>query len=297
MELKQIHYFTEVVKQGSFSKAAEQLYISQPNISNVIKDLEKELDVTLLNRTTRKLELTDTGKLFFQYGQQIFQSLQSFYQELDDVKNRKTGAIKIGIFPMLGMHFFTEILAEFHRQYPGISIRFEEDGAYNLKKSLIQGELDLVVMPLPIEKEEFDFLPFLKGDLRILVHKHHVLANKEEVAWSDLQNEDFIIFREGFSIRDTIFEECRRLGFEPTIICESSQWNFMIEMVSIKQGIAILPQSTQKELDFTGKQIKVLRLTDPQINWQLGIAWRKESYISNATKTWINFVKDRLKQD
>jgi DNA-binding transcriptional LysR family regulator len=295
MELKQIHYFTEVVKQGSFSKAAEQLYISQPNISNVIKDLEKELDVTLLIRTTRKLELTDTGKLLFQYGKQISQSLQSFYQELDDVKNRKTGAIKIGIFPMLGMQFFTEILAEFHKQYPGISIQFEEDGAYNLKKSLIQGELDLVVMPLPIEKEEFDFLPFLKGDLRLLVHKHHALANKEKVAWSDLQNEDFIIFREGFSIRDTIFEECRRLGFEPTIICESSQWNFMIEMVSIKQGIAILPQSTQKELNFTGKQIKVLRLTDPQINWQLGIAWRKESYISNATKTWIHFVKDRLK--
>ncbi|MBZ5752361.1 LysR family transcriptional regulator [Metabacillus rhizolycopersici] len=295
MELKQIHYFTEVVKQGSFSKAAEQLYISQPNISNVIKDLEKELDVTLLIRTTRKVELTDTGKLLFQYGQQIFQSLQFFHQELDDMKNRKKGSIKIGIFPMLGMHFFTEILAEFHKRYPGISIRFEEDGAYNLKKSLIQGELDLVVMPLPIEKEEFNFLPFLKGDLRLLVHKNHALANKEEVAWSDLQNEDFIIFREGFSIRDTIFEECKRLGFEPTIICESSQWNFMIEMVSIKQGIAILPQSTQKEIDYTDKHIKVLRLTDPQINWHLGIAWRKESYISNATKTWINFVKERLK--
>lgn len=71
----------------------------------------------------------------------------------------------------------------------------------------------------------------------------------------------------------------------------------MIEMVSIKQGIAILPQSTQKEIDYTDKHIKVLHLTNPQINWHLGIAWRKESYISNATKTWINFVKDRLKQD
>lgn len=69
----------------------------------------------------------------------------------------------------------------------------------------------------------------------------------------------------------------------------------MIEMVSIKQGIAILPQSTQKEINYTDKHIKVLRLTDPQINWHLGIAWKKESYISNATKTWIHFVKDRLK--
>ena len=77
--MKHLQYFTEVVKQGSFSKAAEYLYISQPNISNVIKNLEEELDVKLLIRTTRKLELTDTGKLLFQYGQQVSQTLQQFY--------------------------------------------------------------------------------------------------------------------------------------------------------------------------------------------------------------------------
>jgi DNA-binding transcriptional LysR family regulator len=69
----------------------------------------------------------------------------------------------------------------------------------------------------------------------------------------------------------------------------------MIGMVSIKQGIATLPQSSKRKIDYTGKQIKVLRPTNPQINWHLRIAWRKESYISTATKTWIDFVKDRLK--
>ena len=179
MDIRQIHYFTEVVKHGSFSKAAEHLYISQPNISNVIKDLEEELDVKLLIRTTRKLELTDTGRLLFQYGQEISQSLQHFYQELDDIKNNKRGSIRIGIFPMLGMKFFTKTIAEFHQQYPEIIIQFMEDGANHLKKTLIDGDLDLAVMDFPIDEASFDFFPFLKGDLRVIVHQDHPLANKE----------------------------------------------------------------------------------------------------------------------
>jgi DNA-binding transcriptional LysR family regulator len=297
MELKHLQYFTEVVKHGSFSKAAEYLYISQPNISNVIKSLEEELDVKLLIRTTRKLELTDTGKLLFQYGQQISQTLQQFYQELDDTKNSKKGYVKIGIFPMLGTEFFTKMIAEFHKQYPEISVRFVEDGASNLKKALIQGELDLVVMPYPIDEELFNFFPFLKGDLRILVHQRHPLANNESVKWSELLDENFIIFREGFTIHDTIMEECGRLGFEPNIICETSQWNFMIEMVSINQGITILPQSKFNEIDHNNLKLKILPLVEPEKNWNLGIAWRKEYYLSFATRTWIQFLKGTLETE
>ena len=87
--------------------------------------------------------------------------LQQFYQELDDTKNSKKGYVKIGIFPMLGTEFFTKMISEFHKQYPEIRVRFVEDGASNLKKALLQGELDLVVMPFPIDEELFDFLPFL----------------------------------------------------------------------------------------------------------------------------------------
>ncbi|MCM3672175.1 LysR family transcriptional regulator [Mesobacillus maritimus] len=294
MELKHLQYFTEVVKHGSFSKAAESLYISQPNISNVIKDLEEELEVKLLIRTTRKLELTDTGRLLYQYGQQVSQTLQQFYQELDDTKNSKKGSVKMGIFPMLGTEFFTNMIANFHLQYPEIRVRFVEDGARKLRESLLQGDLDLVVMPYPIDEKVYDFFPFLSGELRILVHQQHPLANKSSVKWGELVDENFIIFREGFTIHDTIIEECGRLGFEPKIICETSQWNFMIEMVSNHQGITILPQSKFNEIDSQHHKLKVLPLVDPEKEWNLGIAWRKESYLSFATRTWIQFLKETL---
>ena len=292
MDIRQIHYFIEVVKHGSFSKAAEHLYISQPTISNVIKDLEEELDVKLLIRTTRKLELTDTGRLLFQYGQEISQSLQHFNQELDDIKNNKRGSIRIGIFPMLGMQFLTKTIAEFHQQYPEIIIQFLEDGANHLKKALIDGDLDLAVMDFPIDEASFDFFPFLKGDLRVIVHQDHPLANKELVKWSELVHEQLIILREGFNVHNMIIEEYKRMGFKPNIICETSQWNFMLEMVSINHGITILPLSDYHEFE----NLKVLPLMDPQVEWQLAIAWRKNSYISHATRTWVDFMKSKLNE-
>jgi DNA-binding transcriptional LysR family regulator len=99
---------------------------------------------------------------------------------------------------MLGTEFFTNVISNFHKQYPEITVQFVEDGASNLKKELLQGDLDLVVMPYPIDEELFDFFPFLKGNLRILVHERHPLANNESVKWSELHDENFIIFREGY---------------------------------------------------------------------------------------------------
>lgn len=296
MEIRQIQYFSEVVKYGSFSKAAEHLYISQPTISNSVKDLENELGVTLLVRTTRKLELTDTGRLLFQYGQQISQSLQHFYQELDDIKSGHKGTVKMGIFSSVGTEILTRIMSEFYNLYPEITIQFVEDGASNLKKALINGDLDVVVVDLPTD-ETFNYFSFLNGDLRLLVHQDHELANNENVSWSELKEEKFIIFREGFTVHNLIMKECRRLGFEPNIICETSQWKFILELVSFNMGITILPQSSINEITVRNKGIKVLPLIDQQVHWQIGIAWRKRSYISLATKTWINFVKDKMKKN
>ncbi|RPK03082.1 LysR family transcriptional regulator [Priestia endophytica] len=296
MELKQLKYFSEVVRHGSFSKAAEATYTSQPNISNVVKDLEEELDVKLLIRTTRKLELTDEGKLLFLYSQQIQQNLKQFYQELDDTKNSKKGYVKMGIFPMLGTKLLSKTIAEFHKLYPKIRVQFVEDSAANLEKLLMQGDLDLAVIPYPINENIFEFFPFLKGDLRILVHQNYYLAKNESVKWEELINENFIIFREGFTIHDNIMEECRRIGFDPYIICETSQWNFMMEMVSLKQGITILPQSDFNEIDYQHLKLKILPLVEPQVNWSIGVAWRNNGYLSRAARIWIQFLKEDLRR-
>ncbi|MFJ8064745.1 LysR family transcriptional regulator [Psychrobacillus sp. NPDC096426] len=295
MDNRQIQYFMEVAKQGSFSKAAEQLFVSQPTISNVVKNIENELGVQLLARTTRKLELTDTGQLLYEYGQQISQLYQHFYQELDDITNVQNGSIKMGIFSSIGTNILTDILSDFHKQYPNILIHFVEDGEQNLQKALLDGDLDLVIQEIPTD-EPMNYIPFLSGELRLLVHHTHHLASKEGVKWGELKDEHFISFRQGFAIRQYITQECEKVGFKPKIICETAQWKFIFEMVSRNMGIAILPESELNKLKVAHMGINVLPFIDEIIHWQIGIAWKKDGYISHAARTWIQFLKTRLEQ-
>ena len=293
MELRQIQYFSEIVKHGSFSKAAEHLFVSQPTISNVVKDLEKELDMKLLIRTTRKLELTDAGRLLFDYSKSLSISLSNFHEELADIKSGLNGSIKMGIFTSVGTEIITEIMAEFYSLYPNINITFVEDSAVNLKKAVLNAELDLVVASLPTD-EDLESFPFLEGDLKLLVHKSHKLAHKESVTWSDLKKEKYIMFREEFDVYQMIMRQTRQLGFEPEIICETSQWKFILELLSFNMGIAILPESTLTKISVEHKGIEVVPIVAPQVIWKIGIAWKKESYLSLATRKWIEFLQKKL---
>ena len=295
MEFRQLHYFSQIVKHGSFSKAAKQLFVSQPTISNVVKELESELGSKLFNRSTRKIELTDTGRLLYQYSENLSRSLLHFQEELNDIKSGVKGQIKMGVFTSVGTEILTEIMTEFYQLYPEINISFVEDSAANLKEFLFQGELDLVVVSLPTN-EEFETIPFLKGDLRLLVHEGHPLANEESIRWDELKEEKYIMFREEFSVYQMIMWEAKRLGFQPEIICATSQWKFILELVSFNLGIAILPQSTLTKIMVKHKGINVLPLVDPEVTWEIGIGWKKDSYVSLPTQKWISFLKEKLFQ-
>ncbi|WP_042455120.1 LysR family transcriptional regulator [Neobacillus dielmonensis] len=293
MELKQLHYFSQVVKQGSFTKAAIALYTSQPSVSNAIKELEKELGVELLIRSIRKIELTDTGRLLFNYCQQIEHLLETLQQDLDALKTNKTGVVRMGSTSTIGAQFFAEVIADFRKTYPNITIKFTESGAIPLQKALLNGELDVIIVHTPVDEALINYFIFLKGDLRLIVSKNHPLATAEKVSWQTLQNENFILLPEGYKIRELILSECHKNGFSPKIICETSHWDFLIEMVNREQGITILPQNELKPLDFDNHNICNIQMDKP-VNWELGIGWRKEGYRTYAAKTWIDFLQARL---
>lgn len=293
MELKQLQYFSEVVKQGSFTKAAVALYTSQPSVSNAVKDLEEELGAALLIRSMRKIELTDTGRLLFSCYQQMADLLEKFQQDLDALKTNKSGVVKMGSTSTISTEFFADVIAEFRKKYPDITIKFTENGAAPLKKALLDGELDVIIVHTPVDQALFNYFIFLEGDLRLLVSKNHPLAASEKIKWAALINEEFIILPEGYKIRELIVAQCHEKGFSPKIICETANWDFMMEMVEKEQGITILPQNKQQPLDIRDRNICVIPIEKP-VYWQLGIGWRKVGYLSFATKTWIDFLKKRL---
>ncbi len=292
--MRHLQYFLEVAHWKSFTKAAQALYITQPTISKMIKNLEEELGVVLFDRIGRRIELTDAGAVLLTQAQHMVKSFEEMTSHLDELMKVQRGRIRIGLPPMVGSNFFPQVIGKFREQYPGITLQLFEYGSKKVEAEVGAGELDIGVILLPTNEELFDFYSFVKQRLMLVVHSSHPLAEKEEASLMDLKDESFLLFHEDFALHDRIIAECERLGFFPNVVYKSSQWDFITEMAAANLGIALLPEAICRELDT--RRLRTIPLTKPAIPWHLAMIWRKESYLSFAAREWIAFTQSMLRQ-
>ena len=288
MDIRHLTYFIEVAHHRSFTKAAQALHITQPSISKMIKILEEELDVILFYRSARQIELTDAGKALLYQSQQIVNSFQNLTSDLADVINSKKGAITIGLPPMIGSRFFPQVISGFTTLHPQIALTLLEVGSEKVQVGIDDGSLDIGVVMLPIDETIFEMFPIVNEPMMLLVHPDHKLAQQSSVDFSQLKDENFILFRKSFTLHDRIITKCIESGFSPNVVFKSSHWDFIAEMVAINFGIALLPKVICNDLD--PKLITILPITEPMIHWKLGVIWKKDRYLSFAAKEWLTFT-------
>lgn len=291
MDIKQLQYFIEVARLNSFTRAADHLFVTQPAISKMIKNLEEELGVVLFNRSRKKLTLTDAGRVLYEQAKIIDKAFHHLESELENISHLKKGHIRIGLPPLINSLFFSTIMGQFHKEYPGITFELVEDGSKKIEENIIDDKLDFGVIVLPTNQDLFDCHPFMKEELMLIVDSEHRLADKTEVPMAELEHENFVFFNKDFALRDRIVAACAKSGFKPSIISESSQWEFIEEMVASKLGVTLLPKSTCEYLD---DRVKPVKVTEPSINWDLAIIWKKDYYISYVAKEFLQFTKDRI---
>lgn len=289
MDIRQLGYFLEVAKQMSFSRAAEKLHLTQPTLSKMVKNLEDELQVVLFDRTTKHMQLTDAGAIVLSEAQEIMRRIENMSSKLSDMMEIKQGRIKIGLPPVIGSLFFPKLLSDFHRMYPQIQIHLYEEGAKRVEKFVEDGSIDFGFAVLPVNENTFETFPFVEQELKLIVYPQHHLAGLNQVSLQALRNETFIYFVEDFALHDRIREHCIRVGFEPVIAYESSQWDFISEMVANQQGISILPEPLCQKLN--PDRIKTISIIDPCIPWNLALIWRKNKYLSYATRELMAFIR------
>jgi DNA-binding transcriptional LysR family regulator len=293
MDIRHLQYVLEVARCCSFTKAAETLHISQPTISKMIRNLENELGVEVFVREGRRVELTDSGHVIAAHAQHILRSFASLSAELSDLTQLKKGRIRIGIPPMVGARFFPSVISEFRNRYPGIILEMVEYGAKKVEADVLDGTLDVGTVLLPTNEVMFDSFPFVNERLKVILHPSHPLAERECIDLAELAEVPFILFREDFALHDRIIAACVGAGFQPRVMYESSQWDFISEMVAANLGIAMLPETICTALD--PGRVRSVTLEEPSIPWQLAIIWRKEGYLSLAAREWIRFMRELLK--
>lgn len=287
MDIRHLEYFTEVAKHLNFTKAAATLHISQPSLSKTIKNMEDELGVPLFYRSFRQLELTDAGKALLHNAKHVLHAYNHLTSELNDVMDLKKGEIRIGIPPIIGAAFCSKIISQYIDLYPQINITLTEVGTKKIKDGIDDGSLDVgFVCNNPLHKKGVDAVQLLSDPLMVVVHKGHPLAEKKYVHFTDIEEEAFVMYRQDFSLYDSILEACAAHQFFPNIVCESSQKDFIIEMVAAKLGIALLPSKICEQMNH--KQLISIPFSQPILHLELGMIWKKNEYLPFAVREFIS---------
>jgi LysR family hydrogen peroxide-inducible transcriptional activator len=243
MELQQLRYFCAIADTGSFTRAAQRTHVSQPSLSQQIRKLEDELGARLLDRLGRRVQLTELGQSFLPHARAVLRDLEAARSDVIERKTSISGPISVGVIPTIAPYFLPPILATFSRKYPEARVTVAEEITPLLLERLRAGTMDLAIVALPLQARSHDFhsFPLMVEKLFAVLPKRHALAKRRAVLLGELQDDPFVLLRDGHCFRDTAFAACKRARLNPKVIFESGQFSSILSMVSAGLGVSIVP--------------------------------------------------------
>ncbi|TKI03623.1 LysR family transcriptional regulator [Martelella alba] len=284
MDIRTLRYFVEVVKRQSFTRAAESLFVTQPTISNCLKQLEDELDRPLLIREGRQLLLTDSGQAVYHHGLAILDAFHQLEAELEDIGSLKKGRLRLGIPPMVGTQV-ADLISEFRRHYPGIELQIAEFGGLTVQQAVLTGELDVALTALTNETDtSLNIQPLFSHPLYAVTPREDPWLRRAAVSLAEIAEWPVLIYNEGFALHRHLLKAFQAEGLSPQIAVRSGQWDFLASMVQAGIGIAILPEPICQRLD---KDRLMWLPVAPRMMWQLGLLWRQGVYLPHSAQAWI----------
>ena len=251
VEIDQLRYFLRVAELGSFTKAAEDLLMSQPALSRSIQKLEQELGQPVFHRKPRSLELTDAGVFLEGRARQLIQLLEDTRAEIMD--DGESGRLRVGAIPTVAPYLLPEFLQSFSKEFPNATVSVLEAPTERLLKSCSQGDIDLAVMALPIPTG-LESQTLFEEELFLVLSKAHPLTEKKKISLQDLEPERFIMLGEEHCLSDSIVSFCRQDMTQPLVMERASQLVMVQELVALGHGISMIPQMA-KDVDRSRKRI------------------------------------------
>lgn len=292
MDYRHLKYFMEVAQQKSFSKAARNLHISQSAISRMIKSLEEELGVTLFIRNAKTVEITAPGTIFYNYAKRCLFVFEHLKSDFENEFKLKQDTIEIGLPPITDAHVFAKLLGEFKRTYPQIAIKLYEHGSKVIESSVQEGIIDVgIICTIPNKDFESFFLP--EDEMCVVMPKGYPLEENKEVPMKLLADYPLVLYRDDFNLHDDILTNCKKIGFSPRVVFETSQRELMLQIVASGLGVAILPSRLCPRNSETSRVVTRV-MTEPRMTHHLYAIWKKGRFLSRAARLWIEFTKDHL---
>ena len=292
MEVTQLKYFLEVAHHLSFSKAAEELGLSQPTLSRSIAKLESEVGQPVFERQTRSLQLTQAGELLKPRARQIIDLIEDTLSEITD--DPDTGELRVGAIPTIAPFFLPGLLQQFGNTHPKANVKVREDPTEFILESCRQGELDLAIVALPIKEKYLDVVELFEEELILVIPPGHELTERENITLKQLKEYPFVLLNEAHCLSDNIISFCQK-SFDPKSAERINQLATVQELVSLDHGISMIPEMA-KVKDESARRV-YRRLASPVPKRTIALVTNPYRFESQLQKSFVqcvlNYVKDR----
>lgn len=289
MEINYINEFITLAEIGNYLEAADALYLSQSTLSRHIQSVENDLGVQLFNRTTRKVELNEFGRLFLPYAKQM-RALQADYTKAlsERIKNQNRN-ITIGTIPTMTQYHITELLSRFQNEHPDYNLNIVGADTSELDKMLREGSCDFAFIRTRDPSEgEFQKLPYFTDHLVAVFPCDHPLASSQVVTLDQLKGESFLFLAKGSMMHTLAISACKAAGFSPNVAFTGHRAENILDLVSRGMGIGLL---TKQPLSFIDtKDVAIIDVV-PQFTTSILLAYKSEQSLNPTARQFLKFYK------
>lgn len=290
MDTASLKTFLVIAETGSFSLAAERLFVTQPAISKRIQALESELGTQLFDRVGRQTILTPAGEIFFNRAQTILQQLEDSQREIDNLSGKVTGTLHIGTSHHIGLHHLPPILKRLNQQYPELTLDIQFMDSEAAYREVLTGKLELGIITIPSSAtQELKTSIVWEDPLEFVVGKNHVLASKlssgRTLNAKELAQYDAILPAKNTYTRQILETAFNKIDCEVKTTLSTNYLETIKMLVNVGLGWSLLPRS------MLGKEVVVFQIPRMQLQRSLGIVWHPKRTLSNGATVMMDLLR------
>src|SRR5699024_11181415 len=259
MDYRLLLYFTTLIDQGSFTKAAKALYISQPSLSTAIKQFEEDMGIVCIKRSTRKISVTKEGEILYIEAKKLLNHTEHVKNEMIRLRDNGPLELQIGVIESI-IFWLPKVLSTYRQDHPNMQIKLHELlGVEEVERALQNYHIHLAITNQHFESKDIATTPIYKENLVTVLPNRHPLQHHKYVTMEDLQHDNLIISKEGFQTREDILNEFRKSGITPNVQFEIERFETACSLVKEGLGITIAPENYMKTWDRPSFIIKPLK--------------------------------------
>jgi len=287
MLLRHLRYLLAVADHGGFTRAAEALHVSQPTLSQQIRQLEESLGVDLFDRTSRSVKPTDAGQAYIECARRVLVELEAGKRALHDVKDLSRGSLRLAMTPTFMAYLVGPLVRDYVARYPGIHLEIFELSMDDIEAGLADDSLDIAIAFTPVRNPDIECIPAFVETLGVMVGRGHPLYDSAAVLTpDDIAQLDFALLAPDFITRLSIDEYFRQHGIAPTVQIEVNSVSTLLEVIRHAPIATMLPEAIATE----DRALHRLRVESEAPQRGAALLRRQNNYHSAASVAFMEMV-------